>query len=225
MAPPIRTNLDRRMALLTEALDEFFGSITKEYALAIQAIGEPEDVPVAKIVKLRERAQRQAENLSQELLLVLTLNQPLLQDLRVIAAYLRGIDVIERLARHARDVSLTMAEWAKQQSTTDDEVVRTGLEDLGKSVSQLIDVLREHLINQTEIQPAIITESWSSIQTQYETMSKIILEAEKNVTGGREGRLLLSKVASRFERSGYNLVRLAGLWHYALENEWIHYEH
>lgn len=225
MAPPIRTNLDRRMALLTEALDEFFGSITKEYALAIQAIGEPEDVPVAKIVKLRERAQRQAESLSQELLLVLTLNQPLLQDLRVIAAYLRGIDVIERLARHARDVSLTMAEWAKQQSTTDDEVVRTGLEDLGKSVSQLIDVLREHLINQTEIQPAIITESWSSIQTQYETMSKIILEAEKNVTGGREGRLLLSKVASRFERSGYNLVRLAGLWHYALENEWIHYEH
>lgn len=225
MAPPIRTNLDRRMALLTEALDEFFGSITKEYALAIQAIGEPEDVPVAKIVKLRERAQRQAESLSQELLLVLTLNQPLLQDLRVIAAYLRGIDVIERLARHARDVSLTMAEWAKQQSTTDDEVVRTGLEDLGKSVSQLIDVLREHLINQTEIQPVIITESWSSIQTQYETMSKIILEAEKNVTGGREGRLLLSKVASRFERSGYNLVRLAGLWHYALENEWIHYEH
>lgn len=225
MAPPIRTNLDRRMALLTEALDEFFGSITKEYALAIQAIGEPEDVPVAKIVKLRERAQRQAESLSQELLLVLTLNQPLLQDLRVIAAYLRGIDVIERLARHARDVSLTMAEWARQQSTTDDEVVRTGLEDLGRSVSQLIDVLREHLINQTEIQPAIITESWSSIQTQYETMSKIILEAEKNVTGGREGRLLLSKVASRFERSGYNLVRLAGLWHYALENEWIHYEH
>ena len=225
MAPPIRTNLDRRMALLTEALDEFFGSITKEYALAIQAIGEPEDVPVAKIVKLRERAQRQAENLSQELLLVLTLNQPLLQDLRVIAAYLRGIDVIERLARHARDVSLTMAEWARQQSTTDDEVVRTGLEDLGRSVSQLIDVLREHLINQTEIQPVIITESWSSIQTQYETMSKIILEAEKDVTGGREGRLLLSKVASRFERSGYNLVRLAGLWHYALENEWIHYEH
>ncbi|MBL6733465.1 MAG: hypothetical protein ISP84_02845 [Candidatus Poseidonia sp.] len=225
MAPPIRTNLDRRMALLTEALDEFFGSITKEYALAIQAIGEPEDVPVAKIVKLRERAQRQAESLSQELLLVLTLNQPLLQDLRVIAAYLRGIDVIERLARHARDVSLTMAEWARQQSTTDDEVVRTGLEDLGRSVSQLIDVLREHLINQTEIQPVIITESWSSIQTQYETMSKIILEAEKDVTGGREGRLLLSKVASRFERSGYNLVRLAGLWHYALENEWIHYEH
>jgi phosphate uptake regulator len=225
MAPPIRTNLDHRMALLTEALDEFFGSITKEYAFAIQAIGEPEDVPVAKIVKLRERAQRQAENLSQELLLVLTLNQPLLQDLRVIAAYLRGIDVIERLARHARDVSLTMSDWASQQSTTDDEVVRTGLEEMGRTVSQLIDVLREHLIKQTEIQPEVITELWGSIQSQYETMSKIILEAEKDVTGGREGRLLLSKVASRFERSGYNLVRLAGLWHYALENEWIHYEH
>ena len=102
MAPPVRTNLDQRMNLIKETMDEFFESITKEYKHAVNAVSNPSEVPVDKVLKLRERAQRQAEALSQELLLVLTLNQPLLQDLRVIAAYLRGVDVIERLARHAR---------------------------------------------------------------------------------------------------------------------------
>lgn len=81
MAPPVRTNLDQRMNLIKETMDEFFESITKEYKHAVNAVSSPSEVPVEKVLKLRERAQRQAEALSQELLLVLTLNQPLLQDL------------------------------------------------------------------------------------------------------------------------------------------------
>ena len=135
MAPPVRTNLDQRMNLIKETMDEFFESITKEYKHAVNAVSNPAEVPVDKVLKLRERAQRQAEALSQELLLVLTLNQPLLQDLRVIAAYLRGVDVIERLARHARDVSLSMVEWSELETPGEDDVLRKGLGDLGKNVS------------------------------------------------------------------------------------------
>ena len=225
MSPPIRTNLDQRMNILKEAMDDFFDSITKEYSHAIESIKSPNDVPIQKVVKLRERAQSQAQYLSQELLLVLTLNQPLLQDLRVIAAYLRGIDVIERLARHARDVSMTMVEWSQLNTPGEDEPLRDGLTTLGKTVDGLIAMLRICLIDQIEIDAKEVTETWASIQTQYNESSQAILEAEKDATGGRSGRILLSTVASRFERSGYNLVRLAGLWHYALENEWVHYEH
>tara|TARA_X000001036_G_C20681248_1_gene805974 strand:- start:1208 stop:1885 length:678 start_codon:yes stop_codon:yes gene_type:complete len=225
MTPPIRTNLDQRMNVLKEAMDDFFESITKEYTHAIESIKNPKDIPIKKVLKLRERAQSQAQYLSQELLLVLTLNQPLLQDLRVIAAYLRGIDVIERLARHARDVSLTMAEWSDLNTPGEDEPLREGLTALGKTVDGLIAMLRVCLIDQREIDPVAVTESWASIQTQYRENSQSILEAEKDAAGGRSGRMLLSTVASRFERSGYNLIRLAGLWHYALENEWVHYEH
>ena len=225
MSPPVRTNLDQRMSIIKETMDEFFESITKEYKHAVNAVSNPSDVPVDKVLKLRERAQRQAESLSQELLLVLTLNQPLLQDLRVIAAYLRGVDVIERLARHARDVSLSMVEWAELETQGEDAVLREGLSRLGLTVSELVETLRTCLIDQVEIDAETITTQWSTIQTQHQACTQEILEAGKGATGGRSGRMLLSKVATRFERSGYNLVRLAGLWHYALENEWVHYEH
>lgn len=224
MAPPVRTNLDQRMNLLKGAMDDFFGSITKEYALAIESIDKPEHVPEKKVRKLRERAQRQAESLSQELLLVLTLNQPLLQDLRIIAAYLRGVDVIERLARHARDVSLTMVEWSGINTPGEDAPLREELRQLGETVSGLIAALRNCLIREQEVDAELITSTWNSIQAQHQACTQTILEAQKDVTGGRNGRMLLSTVASRFERSGYNLTRLAGLWHYALENEWAHYE-
>ena len=225
MVPPIRTNLDQRMNLIKETMDDFFDSITKEYKHAVNAVSNPSEVPVDKVLKLRERAQRQAESLSQELLLVLTLNQPLLQDLRVIAAYLRGVDVIERLARHARDVSLCMVEWAELETPGEDDVIRNGLTDLGQSVATLVDTMRTCLIEQLEIDSEAVTSLWSTIQSQHQDCIQVILQAEKDVTGGRNGRMLLSKVSTRFERSGYNLVRLAGLWHYALENEWVHYEH
>lgn len=224
MAPPVRTNLDQRMNLLKGAMDDFFDSITKEYALAIESIDKPEHVPEKKVRKLRERAQRQAESLSQELLLVLTLNQPLLQDLRIIAAYLRGVDVIERLARHARDVSLTMVEWSGINTPGEDAPLREELRQLGETVSGLIAALRNCLIREQEVDAELITSTWNSIQEQHQACTQTILEAQKDVTGGRNGRMLLSTVASRFERSGYNLTRLAGLWHYALENEWAHYE-
>ncbi|MGA0380887.1 MAG: hypothetical protein ACO3NJ_08885, partial [Candidatus Poseidoniaceae archaeon] len=128
---------------------------------------------------MRERAQSQAQYLSQELLLVLTLNQPLLQDLRVIAAYLRGIDVIERLARHARDVSMTMVEWSQLNTPGEDEPLRDGLTALGKTVDGLIAMLRICLIDQIEIDAKEVTETWASIQTQYNESSQAILEAEK----------------------------------------------
>ena len=213
------------MNLIKETMDEFFESITKEYKHAVNAVSNPSEVPVEKVLKLRERAQRQAEALSQELLLVLTLNQPLLQDLRVIAAYLRGVDVIERLARHARDVSLCMVEWSELDTPGEDDMLRKGLGDLGQNVSVLVETIRTCLIEQIEIDSDKITSMWATIQSQHQECTQEILQAEKDVTGGRNGRMLLSKVSTRFERSGYNLVRLAGLWHYALENEWVHYEH
>ena len=101
MAPPIRTNLDTRMNTLRSAISEFFDSVISSYNLAINGIENYNQRDLKEIYKLRKYAQLQAEELSQDLLLVLTLNQPLLQDLRIIASYLRGVDVIERLARHA----------------------------------------------------------------------------------------------------------------------------
>ena len=105
MAPPIRTNLDARMGFIRNALEEFIRPVKQAYTMAINGLSTDTEVDSKDVQKKRMKAQQRSEDLSQELLLVLTLNQPLLQDLRIVACYLRGIDVIERLARHARDIA------------------------------------------------------------------------------------------------------------------------
>ena len=105
MAPPIRTNLDARMGFIRDALEEFIRPVKQAYTMAINGLSNQTEVDSMDVQKKRMKAQHRSENLSQELLLVLTLNQPLLQDLRIIACYLRGIDVIERLDLHSRDIA------------------------------------------------------------------------------------------------------------------------
>lgn len=222
MVPPIRTNLDNRMNTLRSAISEFFDSIISSYNLAINGIKNFNEGDLKEIYKLRKNAQKQAEHLSQDLLLVLTLNQPLLQDLRIIASYLRGVDVIERLARHARDIADAQALWHDIEDT--DTPLLSELSLLGHETVALIEIMRGCLVDQEGVPEELLKEKWITISELFGKISTEILEVQGQSIGGREGRILLNTMAKRFERSSYNLMRLADLWHYALENEWIHLE-
>lgn len=222
MVPPIRTNLDNRMNTLRSAISEFFDSIISSYNLAINGIKNFNEGDLKEIYKLRKNAQKQAEYLSQDLLLVLTLNQPLLQDLRIIASYLRGVDVIERLARHARDIADAQALWHDIEDT--DTPLLSELSSLGHETVALIEIMRDCLVDQEGVPEELLKEKWITISELFGKISTEILEVQGQSIGGREGRILLNTMAKRFERSSYNLMRLADLWHYALENEWIHLE-
>ena len=222
MAPPIRTNLDNRMNTLRSAISEFFDSVITSYNLAINGIENYNERDLEEIYKLRKDAQKQAEHLSQDLLLVLTLNQPLLQDLRIIASYLRGVDVIERLARHARDVADALAQL------NDIKDVNTHLlseiSSLGFETVELIEIMRNCLVEQEDVPEELLKKRWTKITELFSKITAEILEVQGQSVGGREGRILLNTISKRFERSCYNLMRLADLWHYAIENEWIHLE-
>ena len=224
MAPPIRTNLDARMGFIRDALEEFIRPVKQAYTMAINGLSNQTEVDSMDVQKKRMKAQHRSENFSQELLLVLTLNQPLLQDLRIIACYLRGIDVIERLARHARDIA--NAQDSFKAFSKDSEIpghFAESLTELGQKVFAILKQMEDCLVQQTEL-PSDLRNQWLSIQSLFEEISLSILEEQKSNVAGREGRLNLNLIARRFERSAYNLMRLADLWHHALENEWIHLE-
>ncbi len=224
MAPPIRTNLDARMNIIRSALEEFIRPVKQAYTMTIKGITNVTELDAQVVQKKRMKAQRKAEDLSQELLLVLTLNQPLLQDLRIVACYLRGIDVIERLARHARDIANAQDSFnASSDGAEIPEHLARSLTDLGLGVFAILEQLEVCLLQLTEL-PSGLKDQWLSIQSLFEEISLSILEEQKSNVAGREGRLNLNLIARRFERSAYNLMRLADLWHHALENEWIHLE-
>ena len=95
---------------------------------------------------------------------------------------------------------------------------------LGVETVELIEIMRDCLVEQEGVPEELLKKKWTNINELFSKITAEILEIQGQSVGGREGRILLNTMAKRFERSSYNLMRLADLWHYALENEWIHLE-
>ena len=95
---------------------------------------------------------------------------------------------------------------------------------LGVETVELIEIMRDCLVEQEGVPEELLKKKWANINELFSKITAEILEIQAQSVGGREGRILLNTMAKRFERSCYNLMRLADLWHYALENEWIHLE-
>ena len=102
---PIRTGLDSRIEEVREELREYFLEAKLAYSEAIKAFTKLDSEVYSEVKKIRQHAREVNWDLTNNLLLILALNQPLMKDLRIVAAYLRSVDTIERLIRHARDIA------------------------------------------------------------------------------------------------------------------------
>lgn len=226
MAPPIRTGLDQRLDEVRAHLEAFFKVVTKSIEEAKVAVGTGGEASGKRTRKMRRKAQRRAEEISQDLLLILALNQPLVQDLRVVATLLRGVDTLERVARHARDVVRDLARWKviANDAAALPEPFRAHIDAMIAEVEIMFEALRACTLKGDAIDEDTIADAWRRIGSFHHKARKACITASFDELGGEEGRILLSGVARRIERSGYNLVRWVDLWHHATENEWIHIE-
>ena len=102
---PIRTGLDDRLKVVSNELKHYFAEAMEAYSDAIGAFTKLDSHVYSEVKKIRQHAREVNWDLTNDLLLILALNQPLMGDLRVVAAYLRAVDTVERLIRHARDIA------------------------------------------------------------------------------------------------------------------------
>mgnify|MGYP006249555233 FL=1 len=222
--PPVRTNLDERMSILRGMMDRFFQMVHEGYTTTYRETDR--EVAFQDSMELRNDAAAQAEHLAQELLLVLSLNQPLLSDLRIVAASLRSLDVLERLARHARDIANARRGWAERakEGATFPHGINEGLDKMHQEVLELLMLARACFVEQESVPVERILELHSSVDLVFAETLEALLEESKSKVAGREGRLLLVTIARRLERSAYNLMRLFDLWNHAQTNQWIRFE-
>ena len=117
--PPIRTGLDERMKSIQQELKEYFEEAQHVYADAIDAFTKLDSQVYSEAKAVRAKAREVNWDLTNNLLLILSLNQPLMKDLRIVATYLRAVDTVERLIRHARDIA--RSHGAKRRGKARDE--------------------------------------------------------------------------------------------------------
>ena len=172
----------------------------------------------SEVKKIRQHAREVNWDLTNNLLLILALNQPLMGDLRVVAAYLRAVDTVERLIRHARDI-------ARSDRSIDEnadelpEVIVDAVIGMHTNMDKLVTVVADCLTGMEEIPADEVRSIWASIKEAHNKAVDALSSLDSETMGGKASRLEVVNIVSRVERSAYNVVRLASLWHHALNNE------
>ena len=215
---PIRTGLDDRLTLVRDELKNYFAEAKEAYSDAIDAFTKLDSQVYSEVKKIRQHAREVNWDLTNDLLLILALNQPLMGDLRVVAAYLRAVDTVERLIRHARDI-------ARSDRSIDEnadelpEVIVEAVIGMHANMDKLVTVVADCLTGMEEIPADEVRSIWTSIKESHKKAVGALSSLDSETMGGKASRLEVVNIVSRVERSAYNVVRLASLWHHALNNE------
>ena len=216
--PPIRTGLDERMKSIQQELKEYFEEAQHVYADAIDAFTKLDSQVYSEAKAVRAKAREVNWDLTNNLLLILSLNQPLMKDLRIVATYLRAVDTVERLIRHARDIARSDRSIDENADELPDEIVQPVC-DMHRSLNALIDITVECLTNGSEVPGDEVRALWSAVKASHAEAVTALSVLKSDAMGGKIARLEVINIVNRVDRSAYNIVRLNGMWHHALNNE------
>ena len=215
---PIRTGLDERMKSIQQDLRDYFEEARHVYSDAIDAFTKLDREVYSEAKKVRAKAREVNWDLTNNLLLILSLNQPLMKDLRIVATYLRAVDTVERLIRHARDIARSDRSLDENADELPSDIVDpvTSMHD---SLNSLIDITIECLTNGGEVPADEVREHWKAVKAYHAEAVAALSILKSDTLGGKAMRLEVINIVNRVDRSAYNIVRLNGMWHHALNNE------
>ena len=215
---PIRTGLDDRLKVVRDELKLYFAEAREAYSDAIEAFTKLDSQVYSEVKKIRQHAREVNWDLTNDLLLILALNQPLMGDLRVVAAYLRAVDTVERLIRHARDIARSDRSIDENADELPQVIVDAVL-GMHTNMDKLVTVVANCLTDMEEIPADEVRSIWLGIKESHKKAVDALSSLDSETMGGKASRLEVVNIVSRVERSAYNVVRLASLWHHALNNE------
>jgi phosphate uptake regulator len=216
--PPIRTGLDQRIATVQKELKEYFEEAKHVYNDAIDAFTKLNSEVYSEAKRARAKAREINWDLTNDLLLILALNQPLMKDLRVIATYLRAVDTVERLIRHARDIARSDRSLDENANELPGDIVEPVLE-MYASLTALIDITVVCLTEGAEVPADEVRAHWKLVKDAHARAVTALSSLKSDTMGGKGARLEVINIVNRVDRSAYNIVRLNSIWHHALNNE------
>ena len=199
-------------------LSDYFDEAKMAYSEAIKAFTKLDSQVYKEVKQIRQHAREVNWDLTNDLLLILALNQPLMKDLRIVATYLRSVDTVERVIRHARDIARSDRSLDENAEELPEVIVNSVLE-MHKHLNELLDTMSGCLTKGEELPIENVKSTWAMVREEHGKAVEALSSLKSDTMGGKVGRLEVVNIVSRVERSAYNLVRLGGLWHHALNNE------
>ena len=171
------------MKSIQQELKEYFEEAQHVYADAIDAFTKLDSQVYSEAKAVRAKAREVNWDLTNNLLLILSLNQPLMKDLRIVATYLRAVDTVERLIRHARDIARSDRSIDENADELPDEIVQPVC-DMHRSLNALIDITVECLTNGSEVPGDEVRALWSAVKASHAEAVAALSVLKSDAMGG-----------------------------------------
>ena len=168
---PIRTGLDERIDKVRADLSEYFDEAKMAYSEAIKAFTKLDSQVYKEVKQIRQHAREVNWDLTNDLLLILALNQPLMKDLRIVATYLRSVDTVERVIRHARDIARSDRSLDENAEELPEVIVNSVLE-MHKHLNGLLDTMSACLTKGEELPIENVKSTWAMVEKNMERQLK-----------------------------------------------------
>src|SRR6056300_601663 len=181
---PIRTGLDERMKSIQQDLKDYFEEARDVYSDAIDAFTKRDREVYSEAKRVRAKAREVNWDLTNDLLLILALNQPLMQDLRIIATYLRAVDTVERIIRHARDIARSDRSIDENADHLPDEIVKPVLEMHGY-LNDLMDITVVCLTEGREVPADEVRKAWRYTKDAHAKAIAALSTLQSDTMGGK----------------------------------------
>ena len=75
------------------------------------------------------------------------------------------------------------------------------------------------MIDGEDVPAGEVTKHWRDVKTSHAKAIAALSSLKSDTMGGKSARLEVVNIVNRVDRSAYNIVRLNGMWHHALNNE------
>ena len=180
---PIRTGLDERIDKVRADLSEYFDEAKIAYSEAIKAFTKLDSHVYKEVKQIRQHAREVNWDLTNDLLLILALNQPLMKDLRIVATYLRSVDTVERVIRHARDIARSDRSLDENAEELPEVIVNSVLE-MHKHLNGLLDTMSACLTKGEELPIENVKSTWAMVREEHGKAVGALSSLKSDTMGG-----------------------------------------
>ncbi|MGB2444632.1 MAG: hypothetical protein ACPIC5_07795, partial [Candidatus Poseidoniaceae archaeon] len=91
--------------------------------------------------------------------------------------------------------------------------------EMHQHLNALIDITVECLTQGQEVPADNVRKNWRQVKDSHAKAVAALSSLNSDTMGGKAARLEVVNIVNRVDRSAYNIVRLNGMWHHALNNE------
>lgn len=202
-----RISLEMELAALEKSVAEMAAKVLENYDALFEAYEQGEEEKIAEIAKIDKEIGNKQREIESKCLFLITRQQPVAGDLRVVTAALKAVTDLERIGDHVSD----MAELLLRIKKVETQKLCVHLIPMTGAAREMIQLAVDAFLCRNESAAKEVIAADDIVDELFNKVKNDLLETLKNTAGNADEWIDLLMIAKYLEKIGDHAVNI-GEW-------------